>query len=84
MLYRIIDHSALLLFTAPAYIWYYLYKNKKICPGHLTWIFFGTVSTFFIAPVIRMKQIDSIELIGTDIVTQQILFLFSPSFNPSR
>ncbi|HII71464.1 TPA: hypothetical protein HA265_01790 [Candidatus Woesearchaeota archaeon] len=67
--------AILMLFIAPAYIWYYLYKDKKIVPGHLTWLFFGMLSVFFIAPVFRMRSFGSQLLIGTDILTQQIPFI---------
>ncbi|MFC1723200.1 hypothetical protein ACFL0V_03600 [Nanoarchaeota archaeon] len=64
--------AVLMLFIAPAYIWYYLYKDKKIHPGNLTWLFFGAISVFFIAPVFRMRQFNSAIIMGTDITTQQI------------
>ncbi len=67
--------AALMLFLTPAYIWYYLYKDKKIYPGHLTWLFFGALTVFMIAPVFKMKPLASVLLLGTDIMTQQIPFV---------
>ncbi len=67
--------AALFLFVAPAYLWYFLYKDKPVRPGHLTWMFFGVVSVFFVAPVFTMRRLSSKLLIGTDIITHQVPFL---------
>ncbi len=67
--------AILLLFITPAYIWYYLYKNKQIKPKNLVWIFFGSITIFFISPVFHMKRMNSQFLIGTDILTNQIPFI---------
>ncbi len=66
--------AILMIFAAPAFIWYYLFEKKDIdVPGYLLAVFFGSFICFVTAPAFRIGRINLPQLVGVDIMTQSIL-----------
>jgi hypothetical protein len=72
--------AILLLFIAPAYLWWCLYTKRHIYPPRIQWLFFGSMVVFLLMPVFSMAKIDNKMLMGVDMTTNQIAYLGNVSW----
>jgi hypothetical protein len=73
ILYLLNVVGLVLLLLIPAYFWYKAIRNEEVrLPRLLTAIFFSSFIVTILAPIFKIKQIVSENLVGVDIQTQQL------------
>ncbi len=66
--------SILLIFAAPAVIWYAIFRKREVdVPGYVLAAFFGSFVCSIAAPAFSMGRINSPLLVGVDITTHSII-----------
>jgi hypothetical protein len=66
--------AACLIFLTPGYIWYKISKKQQTHLEKIAPLFYATLAVFLILPILKIKIYSGKNLVGVDILTQQIQF----------
>ncbi|MBN2457701.1 hypothetical protein JXB31_01060 [Candidatus Woesearchaeota archaeon] len=66
--------AIVLLLATPAALWYLMFSKKEYeIPAYVPALYLSSYACFLLAPVFSMRRIDSLHLVGVDIITQGLL-----------
>ncbi|MBI4739183.1 hypothetical protein HY772_06525 [Candidatus Woesearchaeota archaeon] len=66
--------AAAIIFISPGYLWHQLSKERATRFDKIAPVFFGTLTTFIMLPVIKFQSYASKNLVGVDILTHTIQY----------